>query len=268
MYGGLFGDLPAAKNASKEDDAVATAGDRSAAATAPKPLDDSNEIISKDSKEPPKSELSVVKNIGAAGTSIAFVPTAALNRRRNNKRSAPAAPSSTSFVQPPQRQEQPLSSQTEVSTSLLATGWSVHVDETKPNADQAGNASSADTIPASVGAHEVKHTDERLDLQKQISEDPYDPMIPNDLLQYWENKALAVERERLERETRDTLEQQQHLRQQLEREREELQKSGNVDRLVEHHTKRSMGRGRGLSNLPAWLVEKQRKEREVGNDGG
>jgi hypothetical protein len=209
----------------------------------------------------------MVKSIGTAGTSMAFVPTAALNRRRNNKRPAPAAPSSISFVQPLQRQEQPLSSQSEASKSLLATGWSLHVDETKPSSDPAADASS-DTIPASVGAHEVKHTDDRLDLQKQVSEDPYDPMVPNDLLQYWENKALAVERERLEREARETLEQQQRLRQQLEREREELQKSGNVDRLVEHHTKRSMGRGRGLSNLPAWLVEKQRKEREVGNDGG
>jgi hypothetical protein len=259
MYG-LFGDLPAAKNSSKEDDA--TAGDRSAA---PKgPLDDSNK--SKDSKEPLKAESSMVKSIGTAGTSMAFVPTAALNRRRNNKRPAPAAPSSISFVQPPQRQEQPSSSQPKVSKSLLATGWSVHVDEAKPNSDSAAGASS-DTIPASVEPHEVKHTHDRLDLQKQVSEDPYDPMVPNDLLQYWENKALAVERERLEREARETLEDQQRLRQQLEREREELQKSGNVDRLVEHHTKRSMGRGRGLSNLPAWLVEKQRKERETTNDG-
>ncbi len=266
MYGGLFGDLPAAKNASKEDDAVATVDDRSAAA-APKPSDDSNVIINKDSKEPVKSGSSMVKNIGTAGTSMAFVPTAALNRRRNNKRPAPAAPSSISFVQPPQRQEQPLSSQTEANKSLLATGWSDHVDKVKPHSVPVPDASS-DTIRTSVEPHEVKHTDDRPDLQKQVSEDPYDPMVPNDLLQYWENKALAVERERLEREARETLEQHQRLRQQLEREREELQKSGNVDRLVEHHTKRSMGRGRGLSNLPAWLVEKQRKEREVGNDGG
>jgi hypothetical protein len=224
--------------------------------------------MNKDAKEPLKSESSMVKSIGTAGTSMAFVPTAALNRRRNNKRPAPAAPSSISFVQPPQRQyeEQLLSSEEpKASTSTLATGWSVHVDEAQPHSDPA----SSDTIPASVETHEVKHTDDRLnDLQKLVSEDPYDPMVPNDLLQYWENKALSVERERLEREACETLEEQQRLRQQLEREREELQKSGDVDRLVEYHTKRSMGRGRGLSNLPAWLVEKQRKEREVGNDVG
>jgi hypothetical protein len=190
MYGGLFGDLPAAKNTCKEDGA--TAGDRSAA---PKPSDDSNEI--KDSKEPPmKAESSMVKSIGVAGTSMAFVPTAALYRRRNNKRPPPAAPSSISFFQPPQRQEQLVSSQTEVSNSLLATGWSLQVDEAKPYSDPAADASLY-TIPASVEPHEVKHTDDRLDLQKQVSEDPYDPMVPNDLLQYWENKALAVERERL-----------------------------------------------------------------------
>jgi hypothetical protein len=159
-----------------------------------------------------------------------------------------------------------LKSQPELSRSLLISGWSVQMDEAKPNSDPAADASS-DTFPASTEPHEVKHTGEHLDLLKQVSEDPYDPMVPNDLLQYWENKALAVERERLEREARETLEEQQRLRQQLEREREELHKAGNVDRLVEHHTKRSMGRGRGLSNLPAWLVEKQRKEREATNDG-
>jgi hypothetical protein len=265
MYGGLFGDLPAAKNASKEEDHGA--GDRSAV---PKPpSDESNQI--KASKEPMKSESSMVKSIGAAGTSMAFVPTAALNRRRNNERPAPAAPSSFSFSLVPtsQRQDQPLSSQTETKRTELATGWSVQVEEAKPTLDPAADTdASSHTIPASIEPQEVNHADDHLDLHKKVSQDPYDPMIPNDLLQYWENKALAVERERLEREAQETFEEQQRLRQQLEREREELHKAGNVDMLAEHHTKRSMGRGRGLSNLPAWLVEKQRKEREATNDGG
>jgi hypothetical protein len=100
-------------------------------------------------------------------------------------------------------------------------------------------------------------------MQQKVLDDPYDPMVPNDLLIYWETKALAVQHQMLERQAQQAREEQQRIRQHLEWEREELQKTGNVDKLVEHHVKRSMGRGRGLSNLPAWLVEKQKKEREA-----
>jgi hypothetical protein len=66
----------------------------------------------------------------------------------------------------------------------------------------------------------------------------------------------------LERETRDALENQRQLRQQLEREREELHRKGNYENVTvqEQQPSRGRGRGRGISNLPAWLVEKQRRE--------
>jgi hypothetical protein len=106
--------------------------------------------------------------------------------------------------------------------------------------------------------------------------DPYDPYVPNDLLQYWDRQALAKERAALEKDTRAALESQRLLRLQLEQEREELQRKGDYQKLQQHQQQhqqqnqqgsgrgRGQGRGRGVSNLPAWLVEKQRKEREEG----
>ncbi len=87
--------------------------------------------------------------------------------------------------------------------------------------------------------------------------DPYDPYVPNDLLQYWDRQALIKEQQQLEQETRQALEHQKILREQLEHERQELQKQGN---LVQLAGGLGRGRGRGVSNLPAWLVAKQQEE--------
>ena len=49
-----------------------------------------------------------------------------------------------------------------------------------------------------------QHYDEVPDLDEIT--DPYDPYVPNDLLQYWDRQALAKERAALERETKEALE--------------------------------------------------------------
>ena len=93
--------------------------------------------------------------------------------------------------------------------------------------------------------------------------DPYDPHIPNDLLSYRERKEMEVERLRLEREVRETLERQQHLRRQLEDERQRVQASGRAIDIIDHRVKVSLtggGRGRGVNNLPAWLLQKHTEE--------
>jgi len=98
-----------------------------------------------------------------------------------------------------------------------------------------------------------------LDLSFQIDQkitDPYDPFVPNDLLDYWEKLAAKKHREHLERETKEALERQKEMRKQLEEERSEIRMGVNLNMA----TGMGRGRGRGLSNLPAWLVEEQRKE--------
>ena len=100
--------------------------------------------------------------------------------------------------------------------------------------------------------------------------DPYDPYVPNDLLQYWDRQSLAKERAQMEREAREALEQQRLLRQRLEMERDELQKKGDFAQILQQQDwggmgrGRGRGRGRGVSNIPAWLMEKQRQEQLTG----
>jgi hypothetical protein len=130
-------------------------------------------------------------------------------------------------------------------------------------------------------------SDDLTRLHERAKRDPYDPFVPNDLLAYWEREAAEEQRQRLVRERQEALEAQEQLRLRLKRERNEILASGNIDRIVEfqlqqqqqqqqqqqHHSSvppldgihhnSSLGRGRGAAkNLPAWLVEKQRKERE------
>jgi hypothetical protein len=102
-------------------------------------------------------------------------------------------------------------------------------------------------------------------LLDEAQEDPYDPLIPNDLLLVREQVALQRQRESLQREAHERLIEQQRLREHLERERLQLQQAGRLDELARSFATGSAdsgsGRGRGgPSNLPAWLVEKQRLE--------
>merc|ERR1712238_481401 len=71
----------------------------------------------------------------------------------------------------------------------------------------------------------------------QMIIDPYDPFVPNDLLEYWEKKAITKQREELERDTKEALERQKSIRQKIDGERLELQKSGNYNALLERERK-------------------------------
>jgi hypothetical protein len=241
--------------------------------------------------------------VGAAGTSMAFVPTA-LKRKRPNRFSKLEKPASV----PPAVAAVPDTAVTSTSTSISTTQPSPQVNEaaalppklTEPSSFPEGLGSmtqttftSASEQPASIEIHEQqsshplseKFTNQFLaDDPPEMTEikDPYDPYVPNDLLQYWDRKALAKERHELEREAREAFERQQALRLQLEKEREVLQKRGDFQAIIQKQQQqqqqqqqvsamgRGRGRGRGVSNLPAWLVEKQRKEQEeqFGNASG
>ena len=128
--------------------------------------------------------------------------------------------------------------------------------------DHSSSAASLATLntathsrPQSVHSSRLSEAD-RQRLRQQAMDDPYDPMVPNDLLEYWERKAVAAERERLEREKLEQLQQQDALRRQLDIERRALEQEGNAEKLAANERQR--GRGRGVSNLPAWLVAKQK----------
>lgn len=125
-------------------------------------------------------------------------------------------------------------------------------------------------------SHQSQEQDNEKEEEEIVVEikDVYDPYVPNDLLQYWERQSLIRERQAMEREAKEALERQQMLRKKLEQEREELQRKGDYAKLLQplqtdpliNNQRSGGGRGRGVSNLPAWLIAQKRKEEELGDN--
>ena len=107
---------------------------------------------------------------------------------------------------------------------------------------------------------------EELRLLHESVSDIYDPFVPNDLLQYWESQAAIQQRKEMENESRETMQAQIRMQQQLALEQQGFHESGDVDEIMEHkriNVTTGRGRGRGVSNLPAWLAERQRERAKM-----
>ncbi|KAG7358169.1 hypothetical protein IV203_014756 [Nitzschia inconspicua] len=253
---------------------------------------------------------SILQTVGKAGTSMAFVPTAALKRKKPGAKSAqvesltvkPTRPETTAFSKDFVQQQHhdpidtsksalPTSSlhhEMTMTTTVLQSAEKqevIHIHGGPTTVDKNAEPTDADYPHNSFQDNVNDKTQDDDDDEEEEITDPYDPYFPNDLLQYWERQAAAEERARLEQETKDALENQRLLREQLDRERNELQQqqqqqqqqhvenrpvlvgqneSGLLAGLADPGMGRGRGRGRGgVSNLPAWLVEKQRKEAEA-----
>jgi hypothetical protein len=127
--------------------------------------------------------------------------------------------------------------------------------------------------------------------------DVYNPMIPNDVLVYWEQQVIRKEQEQYERERQNIIQEQEMIRQQLEQERNQLLQQAiqaekdaarettstvtggkqvtttdpappsntpvpneYYQKIIQREQQRAIGRGRGnISNLPAWLIQKQQQ---------
>lgn len=276
MYGGLFGDLPATKkkqepsNQAKSEGTSAT-NDSTNPNAAPSSM--------KQVTEPPSlgiqkqagafSSNQILKAVGAGGTSMAFVPAAARRKKR------PRAPSPT--VPNAVKNDTTRQELAAITTSSKTESWQPSVYTTQSSETKISGQHQPASAPAVLNIHEqssgsANHYYSQLPEEEGDEEENeeirniYDPYIPNDLLQYWDRKKLAKEREAMERETKEALEQQRRLRLELEQQRHALQQKGDYDSLLQQHDQRGgRGRGRGVSNLPAWLVQKKRKEQELGN---
>jgi hypothetical protein len=247
----LFGDLPSTKKI-KSSDKTATTVDASSPeherSQEEKDTDDNDAVTSNNtSASSKKRPASVVSSLGSAGTSMAFVPSALRNRKRNN--SVGAAGASAARNVPP-------------ASSSVRT---VVPDPVNKHAARPSDESTSVSHVHSNQTHEAPFLGDESEAMRQLHAsvvDVYDPHVPNDLFAYWDRKAMEKHRIELEREAQETLQRQETLRQQLEQERESLAKSGNLGDIAQHYAQTSMGRGRGrgVSNLPAWLVQKQRVE--------
>jgi hypothetical protein len=95
------------------------------------------------------------------------------------------------------------------------------------------------------------------ELHEMAKNDLYDPLVPNDLLHYWEHQRAAKEKERLLCERERALREHEWMRQELDAERRRLQAEGDIDRIVQHRIQHQQGRK--VLNIPAWLLAQQRE---------
>mmetsp|Transcript_21687 Transcript_21687/g.33413 ORF Transcript_21687/g.33413 Transcript_21687/m.33413 type:complete len:400 (+) Transcript_21687:51-1250(+) len=297
MYGGLFGDLPSARKGEQDDSSnhKPNAPQNSSASPAVSvPLGNKKE-----------DKKSVVSGLGNAGTSMAFVPVSIRQRKRPAPSSSAAAPpasiatpkttktkTTTTTIVPTKNRHQPKApaetniaansiydttqaTQVEVPTVVVTTTVVKKNHQTYNNKEEDEKDIHRQQQPSPLLMDE---SDELAKLHASVT-DPYDPLVPNDLLAFLESKKQERTRLELEREARETLERQKRLREQLEQERQAIAATGDVEQLVKHREKHQMGlsshdgtgeaalgrgrgRGRGVSNLPAWLVQKQKKEQQ------
>jgi len=258
MYGGLFGDLPSTKKSqssdNKETTSVAAGG---ANQSQPAPPQNAKQDSTNDDAASKNRPASLVDKLGTAGTTMAFVPAALRNRKRVNSALVPPPAKLSSAKMPPP---------TAASQATVATEQSKPINQTTIKEQPTSVSHIHDNITSNEPTIDQEEESEAMRLLHASVVDPYDPHVPNDLLAYWDRKAMERERLELEREAKETLKRQERLRQQLEQERQSLEKSGNLQELVLHRQQTSMGRGRGVSNLPAWLVQKQ-KEEALGKGG-
>mmetsp|Transcript_22641 Transcript_22641/g.33426 ORF Transcript_22641/g.33426 Transcript_22641/m.33426 type:complete len:349 (+) Transcript_22641:70-1116(+) len=255
MYGGLFGDLPSATKSETE-------GGKEGESVVQMPKE-VKEIRSDESK---KQASSLLSGLGNAGTSMAFVPTAVRPRKR------PRPPASIIKVKTTQskvvrRQTTPsvISMQSQEASEPGLTSEIKISKEKSAVVNEAIN--KTENYDEEAFPRSMEEKKELQELHNSVT-DAYDPFLPNDLLAYWEQKKVEEERLKLEKEARETLERQRLLRQHLEEERQKIEKSGSIKAIIEHRTKAtlSLGRGRGVNNLPAWLLRKQKEELGKGHE--
>ena len=319
MYGagGLFGDLPSKKNSSTKDSNVKDGEKTVNKKTAPQGTrgrvgTKSNVLLSfvpatlKRKKPPVKStkEQSNKSTNTNTNTNTNNVNSSNRKKLRAETIAFGEAGIETTIISTETITIKTTTKNIDAQKKLPPTVVNIHGDS-NPNNDTNGSllpsaaaaaAAAATTTTTNTNTYKTNmNTTTRNEEIKSCTKinDPYDPFVPNDLLEYWEKQAATKQRERLERQTREAFERQKSIRKKIEDERSELQKSGDYTTLIarereriyqqeNHHDMnanynnsmtigtgvgipglgRGRGRGRGLSNLPAWLVEKQRKETE------
>ena len=280
--GGLFGDLPAAKNDSSkatnsaaDDSKKTTTASNAATTTGATATNDAAPAGKKPAALP--SLLIPTQQQKKKKTVMAFLP-AALKRKRPPQPGTKVVAASASAPPPVSA---PLKSQADCS-------------ETKPNAKEVTQKTEISSTVGVIDIHGQQQQQRSVETETPLSpkqqtaesatakrtdqldavpfshmeaprpvasipeKDLYDPAVPNDLLQYWERARAARERQRLQQERADQLRQQEALRQAAKREREALASQGQYEALAQRHFQ--AGRGRGVSNVPAWMLKQQQRD--------
>lgn len=305
----LFGDLPSVKNPRKLSSTDQTSSscellnENANSLTSSIVVAAADNVCSRVSKE-----LSLVGTIGSVGTTRGFLPTALL--RKSGATAATNGPvAGGASVQKVKVTKTSVAVRTdsvewlgEATISNLTERQSEKNDVTSNNDNGAiSGAEKRQQEDFSAEGQECSSETEELAMLHASVTDPYDPFIPNDYLEYCEEKRREVERRELEEATRETLRQQQIIREQIAEERRKMIETGDyqsvISSVINRHAqdtqisgpsmvpitgqnsdikdkvesssvsvsttqnpKLKMGRGRGVHNLPAWLLQKTQEE--------
>ena len=283
----LFGDLPAAKHSAPIEDANQTSTEIPAAASSAtkETADITKNEVSK-STEPSKSK-SLVSALGTAGTSMAFVPQALRKKKRSlakkevkgeKRRCSDADVQQVRDMQPQKKQDLP-----NVQSRFQQEEKDIQTTSSSTPSNNLPNQISIPSILHDTTTPEPPDTDDYLENEPPTLQllherakshpHPYNPHTPNDYLAHREKLKTATLRQQMQKSALAKMEAQEVLRQKVARERERLEKEGDLEKIVESRLAnesggmgRGRGRGRGMSNLPAWLVKK-REEGVMGVDG-
>ena len=292
----LFGGLPAAASAAGgekkkelvDDEKKSSPTDDAKTAAAP-PHGKSSTATSNKRKS---TSASLVSAVGKAGTSFAFVPHAISQARKKKKIiTQPPRPKVALNKMNPEAMHQPLSNAKENKIKAVAGEKESKDHESK----QVTTTVEQSTTTQPVQQHEHKiiaktDNDEqsfeepypenepesiRLLHESVTPENAYNPHFPNDYLAHIERKKTERIQKELQQSALQRLDQQEKLRKKIEEERRKIERSGDVDKIVEMRSGlggatanknngvggagRGRGRGRGVQNLPAWLIKKQEK---------
>lgn len=261
----LFGNLPSVKNPKKRSSDQTSSSCKLPDHQEPCPNDAATINQSGANTEKKKSRsstgvFSLVNTIGTVGTTRGFLPSALLR-----KTSVPTEPAG---VHAASKQK------SLVGNSAIATA-NIESSSKLPQKDSEnliGKQDEQEISTLETRSHEQEEgggESEELRLLHESVTDPYDPFCPNDYLEYCEEKRREIERKELEKSTREALHQQQIIREQIVEERRKMIEIGDYQSVVssvrnrEHNSisdTEHNGRGRGVRNLPAWLLNKQQQD--------
>lgn len=232
----LFGDLPETKDSGRSPE------------KAPSEAPRTDSVAKVDEPERSSKEPAPLK-----ASSFLFVPVAA--RKRARVASRPAASTSIAVVRQHTRLP-PSEAVYAIDAPRPSSPNQNRVNEEVEGAKEAESPSDSPTDKKSTAIASLSwaFSDEQL---QAMRDDPYDPYQPNDFLVCRHEQAALQHWERLEQEREAALEAQDALRTTLRQERQALVERKEYSRL------HAQGRGRGVSNLPAWLVAQQERERHA-----
>mmetsp|Transcript_19864 Transcript_19864/g.28557 ORF Transcript_19864/g.28557 Transcript_19864/m.28557 type:complete len:496 (+) Transcript_19864:96-1583(+) len=250
----LYGDLPPTENTSQTQ-TISTGGwAKPGASLKPKPpppppqppqtkQTDSNE--SKKSKAPSSPAVSTFQVAPKKMASVAFKPRQTVS----SNQPIPSKPTSTLIAS--------VKTSETVVRKKLSTA---HVETVHPVKE-----------PQVMNPHDVKTSSSPTSHSDAVCstyecEDPYDPSKPNDYLQWCEERIERRRLRRLEEENRRTLEEMERKREEIAQERARALQEGDLERVQATMPSIGRGRGRGVTNLPAWMTASSQQGTSAGSN--